>query len=106
MTVTMAGMAERSVSARMAAAQGRPEQSTNSGDGKRQSRRMSLIEALTNVAVGYALAVLTQVAMLPAFGLRASVGDTLAIGAVFTAVSLARIYLLRRIFERLRMAGT
>lgn len=65
-----------------------------------QSRRMSLIEAITNVAVGYALAVVTQVLVFPWFGLHASLGDNLALGLVFTAVSLIRSYALRRLFTR------
>ncbi|MET4102756.1 hypothetical protein ABIE58_002192 [Roseovarius sp. MBR-78] len=67
-----------------------------------QSRRMSLIEALTNVAVGYALAVAIQIIVFPWFGLQASLGDNLALGGVFTGVSLLRSYTLRRLFERLR----
>ena len=43
----------------------------------RQSRRMSLIEAATNVAVGYALAVATQIVVFPWFGLQASLGENL-----------------------------
>ena len=70
-----------------------------------QSRRMSLIEAITNVAVGYALAVVTQMLVFPWFGLKASLGEHLAIGSVFVAVSLARGYLLRRLFEMLRVAS-
>lgn len=65
-----------------------------------QSRRMSLIEAITNVAVGYALAVVTQMLVFPWFGLHASIGDNLALGLVFTAVSLMRGYTLRRLFTR------
>lgn len=61
---------------------------------------MSLIEAITNVAVGYALAVVTQVLVFPWFGLRASLGDNLALGLVFTAVSLIRSYALHRLFTR------
>jgi len=67
-----------------------------------QSRRMSLIEAGTNVVVGYILAILTQLAVFPLFGLEAALGEHLAIGLAFVAVSLARGYLLRRLFERLR----
>ena len=66
-----------------------------------QSRRMSLIEAITNVAVGYALAVVTQIVVFPWFGLHASLGDNLALGLVFTAISLIRGYALRRLFTRL-----
>ena len=35
----------------------------------RQSRLMSLAEAVANVAVGYAMAVLTQMLVFPLFGL-------------------------------------
>ena len=67
-----------------------------------QSRRMSLIEAVTNVVVGYALAVLTQMIVFPWFGLTASLQDNLGIGAAFVGVSLIRSYALRRVFERWR----
>ena len=68
----------------------------------KQSRLMSLVEAVANVAVGYGVAVATQIAVFPLFGLAVSLGDNLAIGGVFTGVSLIRAYLLRRLFERLR----
>ena len=67
-----------------------------------QSRRQSLIEAITNVVVGYALAVLTQIMVFPWFGLQVSLGDNLAIGAMFVMISLLRSYALRRLFERWR----
>ena len=72
----------------------------------RQSRRMSLIEAIANVAVGYAVAVLTQIAVFPIFELQVSLADNLAIGAAFTAISLARSFVLRRLFEAIRVRGT
>jgi hypothetical protein len=67
-----------------------------------QSRRQSLIEAITNVVVGYALAVITQIVVFPWFGLQVSLGENLAIGGLFTGISLLRSYALRRIFERWR----
>jgi hypothetical protein len=54
------------------------------------------------VVVGYAVAVLTQFAIFPMFGLIVSVAGSLNIGVIFTAASLARSYLLRRLFEALR----
>jgi hypothetical protein len=60
---------------------------------------MSLIEAVTNVIVGYGLAVITQIVVFPWFGLDVSIGDNLAIGAVFVGISLLRSYALRRLFE-------
>ena len=65
-----------------------------------QSRRLSLIEAIANVFVGYALAVMTQIVVFPWFGLQVSLGDNLAIGGAFLAISLLRSYALRRLFER------
>jgi hypothetical protein len=70
--------------------------------GGNQSRRMSLVEAIANVAVGYGLAVLTQMLVFPIFGLQTSLSDNLAIGMVFTIVSIARSYTLRRAFEAIR----
>lgn len=68
----------------------------------KQSRRMSLLEAIINVLVGYGIAVLAQVLVFPLFGLYATLSTNLTLGLVFTAVSLVRSYLLRRLFERLR----
>jgi hypothetical protein len=68
----------------------------------KQSRRMSLIEAVTNVAVGYVLAVATQIIVFPWFGLHASIRENLAISALFTGISLLRSFALRRLFERWR----
>jgi hypothetical protein len=65
-----------------------------------QSRRLSLIEAFTNVAVGYVLAVVTQILVFPWFGIHPSFGENLAIGSLFTGISLMRSYALRRAFER------
>ena len=65
-----------------------------------QSRCMSLVEAATNVAVGYALALATQIVVFPWFGLHPSLGENLAIGAIFVGISLLRSYTLRRLFER------
>lgn len=67
-----------------------------------QSRAMSFVEAATNVVVGYVLAIATQIAVFPLFGLEAALVDHLAIGLAFLGVSLVRGYLLRRLFERLR----
>jgi hypothetical protein len=64
---------------------------------------MSLVEALINVAVGFGLAVLTQMMIFPLFGLGVSLVQNLQIGAIFTAVSILRSYALRRLFEWIRV---
>ena len=71
----------------------------------KQSRRMSLIEAVTNVVVGFAVALLTQIIVFPIFELQVSLADNLAIGAAFTGISLARSSVLRRLFEAIRVRG-
>lgn len=70
----------------------------------KQSRSMSLVEAITNTIVGYVLAVATQLVVFPLFGLAVSVSAHLTIGLAFVAVSVARSYILRRLFERMRPA--
>ena len=45
---------------------------------------------------------LTQILVFPLFGLMTTVAENLAIGAIFTVVSLARSYALRRTFEAMR----
>ncbi|SLN77991.1 DUF7220 family protein [Roseisalinus antarcticus] len=70
-----------------------------------QTLTMSLIEAAANVVVGYVLAIATQIVVFPWFGIEAAIGEHLAIGLVFLAVSLIRGYLLRRLFERLRFVA-
>jgi hypothetical protein len=69
----------------------------------KQSRLMSLVESLANVLVGYGVAVATQMAVFPLFGLAVTVTENLLIGLIFTAVSIVRSYALRRGFEALRM---
>ena len=69
----------------------------------KQSRLMSLVESLANVLVGYGVAVATQMAVFPLFGMVVTVAENLLIGLIFTVVSIVRSYALRRGFEALRV---
>ena len=69
----------------------------------KQSRLMSMVELLANVLVGYVVAVVTQMAVFPLFGLAVTVTENLLIGLIFAAVSIVRSYALRRGFEALRV---
>ena len=69
----------------------------------KQSSLMSLVESLANVLVGYGVAVATQMAVFPLFGLAVTVTENLLIGLIFTVVSIVRSYALRRGFEALRV---
>jgi hypothetical protein len=64
-----------------------------------QSRAMSFIESLAQVVIGYFVSLAAQLIIFPLFGLRVSLTDNLLIGMCFLIVSLARSYLLRRLFN-------
>jgi len=66
---------------------------------KGQSRRGSFAESLVNVAIGYGIAVGAQIAIFPMFGIIVPLHDNLAIGAIFTVISIVRSYTLRRAFN-------
>ncbi len=66
-----------------------------------QTCSASLLEAATNVLVGYLVALLSQQLVFPLFGIHTSLAQDSAIAAAFTLVSLLRSYLLRRVFERI-----
>jgi len=70
-----------------------------------QSRTVSLVEAATNVVVGYILAIMTQIVVFPWFGIEAALQEHLAIGLAFVCLSLLRGYLLRQLFERVKVAS-
>lgn len=67
-----------------------------------QTRTASAIEAIANVAIGFGIALMAQILIFPRFGFTPSTAENLQIGALFTLVSLARSYLLRRLFNALR----
>ena len=72
----------------------------------RQSRGMSLVESVANVIVGYGVAVATQILIFPIFGLHTTLAQNLKMGLVFTVVSIVRSYVLRRLFETIRVRAT
>lgn len=69
----------------------------------KQSRTMSLVEALANVVVGYGIAVVSQILILPAFGMQLTVAENLQLAAAFTLISICRSFALRRVFEAIRV---
>lgn len=64
-----------------------------------QSRAASFVESLTNVAIGYGVAIASQLLVFPMFEIHIPITDNLAIGAWFTAISIARSYVVRRWFN-------
>ncbi len=71
----------------------------------KQTKRASLVESLLNVAIGYGVALVSQIVTFPWFGIHVGVSTNAAIGAVFTVISIARSFVVRRLFEHLRVRG-
>ena len=67
-----------------------------------QSRKHSIIEALTNIGVGMVLAFVSQIIIIDwIYGIPVSLGLNLQMTVWFTLVSLVRSYILRRMFNNL-----
>lgn len=64
-----------------------------------QTKKHSLIEAFVNVAVGYSVAVTSQVIIFPMYEVHITLEANLLIGVWFTLISLIRSYVLRRLFN-------
>ena len=67
-----------------------------------QSKKFSMIESITNVAVGYFVALFSQLIIFPVFNIHVPLKSNLLIGAFFTVVSIARSYTLRRVFNKIK----
>lgn len=66
----------------------------------KQSRTDSFMEALTNAAVGIGVSFVANLVILPiVFGITPSMAENLLIGGLYTIVSIARSYTLRRMFD-------
>jgi hypothetical protein len=65
-----------------------------------QSRKRSAVETLANVLVGFGVAIMSQFAIFPMFGIHVSSETHLAIGGWFTITSIVRSYAMRRLFNR------
>ena len=65
-----------------------------------QTRLQSFIESIANIAVGYLVALASQLVVFPLFGIHIPLSTNLGIGAIFTVISLVRSYVIRRWFNR------
>lgn len=64
-----------------------------------QTRLESLIEACTNVVIGFGISFVANAIILPMVGLPVTVLQNLLIGFGMTFVSVARTYFIRRVFD-------
>jgi len=65
-----------------------------------QTKKGSLIETLTNILIGYAVAFISQLLVFPLVGVNASISQNFKIGIYFTIISFVRSYLVRRYFNK------
>ena len=64
-----------------------------------QTKKMSLIETVLSVLIGYIVALLSQIVVFPLFDIEVSLIDNLLIGLLFTVISIIRGYYIRRLFN-------
>ena len=71
-----------------------------------QTKLGSFIEAWINVAIGFGINFVANLLILPIFGYTPTLWENFQIGILFTVVSVARSYIIRRWFNaRLRAAA-
>ena len=72
-----------------------------------QSRRGSAVEAVANTAAGFGINFAANWFLLPLFGFTSlTLRDNFIIGALYTGISIARGYVLRRVFNCLKFGNT
>ena len=64
-----------------------------------QSRIDSLMESLTNTAIGFFVSLLTWICVAWAYGIPMTWTTNVSITGIFTVVSIIRQYALRRLFN-------
>lgn len=69
----------------------------NTGTG--QTPRGAIIEAWTNIAVGFSINYCANFALLPLVGVHVNAADNFMLGWCYTAISIVRAYLIRRWFN-------
>ena len=67
-----------------------------------QTRTMSLVETITNVAIGLIVSFLSQVVIFKYYDIHISLAQNLELTLYFTVVSVIRGFALRRFFNSIR----
>lgn len=64
-----------------------------------QTKLGSLIESVMNVAIGFVVALASQIVVFPMVGIHVPLSTNLEVGAWFTVISVVRSYVVRRWFN-------
>ena len=68
-----------------------------------QSKVQSWLETCANTAIGYIVALLSQIAVFPLFGIHVPFRSNIGIGLWFTLISIIRSFVLRRAFNTIHV---
>lgn len=64
-----------------------------------QTKLGSFIEAWINVVIGFTINFVANLLIFPLFGMEISLADNFLLGMIYTLVSVARSYVVRRWFN-------
>lgn len=64
-----------------------------------QTRLGSFIEAWINVLIGFTINFIANLCIFPLFGMHISLSDNFLMGLIYTIISVARSYVIRRWFN-------
>jgi hypothetical protein len=80
---------------------------SSADDGKgAQSKRASIIEAWTNIVIGFSINYAANLVLLPMVGAQLTAANNFWLGWAYTAVSIIRQYAIRRWFNTQGFAAT
>ncbi len=66
---------------------------------KRQSKKLSIIESITNTMVSTVVSFTTTLIVYPLIGIDVTIVDVSRITIIFTIISIVKNFLVRRFFE-------
>lgn len=69
----------------------------------KQSKLMSWVESLINIAIGFGISLLAQMYFLPLLGIAIDFHQNLVFALIMTVISIVRSVTLRRLFEALHI---
>jgi len=67
-----------------------------------QSKRQSIIEVVVSTFIGLLVSLLTQIVVFPIYGMDVKLNQNIQITLIFTVVSIARGYFVRRLFNKIK----
>lgn len=66
----------------------------------KQTKKQSLTETVISTFIGLAVSLITQIVVFPLYGMEVSFNQNIQITIIFTFVSIARGYFVRRYFNK------